>query len=153
MKLFEKIVNVISDYNVSVEVKKHELNIINRDNDNVLHVYEDMFLSQDKKESFSEYIVEFSTQHRHFEYDSEDEITEYILLILNDKVLPLEFYMDGKRRFGGETNSDELDDLSVSSLSKHYGCTSEYLISFDYEIHSWSGKYDTGLRKVSDLKP
>ena len=153
MKLFETIANAVTDYDVSVEVKEHELVIMNSDNSNKLYVYEEEYFSQDMKDRFAQCIVVFSTQHCHFDANEDDEALEYILAIMNDKVLPLEFYMDGKRRFGGELAEEELDNLSVSFLSKHYGYTSDYLLSFDYEIHSWSGKYDTGLRKVSELKP
>ena len=151
--LFDMSANAITAYNVSYEVKEHELIIVNPDNGYKLHVYEDVGYSQDMTIRYVEYIVEFSTQHRHFDADNEDDIREYILAILNDEVLPLEFYMDGKRRFGGEIGADDWDKLSLSFLSQQYGYTSDYLQPFDYEIHSWSGKYDTGLRKVSELKP
>ncbi len=153
MKLFDAIVNAVTAHDVSFEVQEHELEIMNYNNSNKLYVYEEEYFSQDMKDRFVQYIVAFSTQHRHFDADEEDEVLEYILAILNDEVLPLEFYKDGKRRFGGEIEVEELERLSVSSLSKYYGYTSDYLLSFDYEIHSWSGKYDTGLRKISDLKP
>ena len=151
MKLFETIIHAMTDYDVSVEVKEHELTIVNQENGNKLHVYEDMGYSQDMTICYVEYIVEFSTQHHHFDADDEDDILEYILAILNDKVLPLEFYMNGKRRFGGEIEAEGLDKLSVPFLAQQYGYASDYLLAFEYEIHSWSGKYDTGLRRVADL--
>lgn len=152
MKLFDTIVSAMTDYDVSIEVKEHELVIINRNNNNKLHVYEDVGYSQDMKTCFVDYIVEFSTQHCHFDADDEDDILDYVQLILSDTVLPFEFYMDGKRRFGGEIKANDLDNLSVSFLARQYGYTSDYLLSFDYEIHSWTGKYDTGLRRVADLQ-
>ena len=152
MTLFETVVSAMIDYDVLVEVKEHELVIIDRGNGNKLHVYEEEYFSQNMTDRFVEYIVEFSTQHCHFSADEEDEILEYIQSIIDDKVLPIEFYSDGKRRFGGEIKADDLDKLSVSYLAQQYGYTSDYLLSFDYEIHSWSGKYDTGLRRVADLK-
>ena len=151
MKLFETIVSAMTAFHVSVEVKDHELVIRNPENGNKLHVYEDVGYSQDMTIRFVEYIVEFSTQHCHFDADDEDGILEYMMDILNDKVLPFEFYMDGKRRFGGEIQADDLDNLSVSFLAQQYGYPSDTLLSFDYEIHSWSGKYDTGLKQVADL--
>ena len=123
MKLFDTIVSAMSDYNVSIEVKEHELVIINRNNNNKLHVYEDEGYSQDLTIRYVAYIVEFSTQHRHFDADDKDDILEYILVILNDKVLPFEFYLDGKRRFGGEIEAVDLDELSVSFLVQQYGYT------------------------------
>ena len=134
MKLFDAIVDAVTTYAVSVEVKEHELVIMNSDNSNKLYVYEEEYFSQDMQDRFVRYIIAFSTQHRHFDADEQDEVLEYILAVLNDKVLPLEFFKDGKRGFGGEINSDE------------------YMMSLEYEIHSWSGKYDTGIRKVSELK-
>lgn len=151
MKLFDAIVDAVTTYAVSVEVKEHELVIMNSDNSNKLYVYEEEYFSQDMQDRFVRYIIAFSTQHRHFDADEQDEVLEYILAVLNDKVLPLEFFKDGKRGFGGEINSEDLDKLSVSFLN-HGRYTNEYMMSLDYEIHSWSGKYDTGIRKVSELK-
>ncbi len=153
MKLFDAIEDAVATYAVLVEAKEHELVIMNSNNSNNLYVYEEEYFSQDMKDRFVQYIVYFSTQHCHFDVNEEDEALEYILAIMEDKVLPLEFYMDEKRRFGGEIGADDLDKLSLSFLSQQYGYTSDYLQPFDYEIHSWSGKYDTGLRKVSELKP
>jgi hypothetical protein len=82
-----------------------------------------------------------------------ESILEYIKQILDDQVLPLEFYLDGKPRFGGELKSEDLERLSVSYLTNKYGFIHADLLSLDYEIHSWSGKYDTGRRRVADLKP
>lgn len=153
MKLFETIINAITDYDVSVEVKDHELVIINSDNGNDLYVYkEEYYNDEEMTDLFVEYIVEFSTQHRHFSADDEDDIIEYVLAILNDEVLPLEFYKDGERRFGGEIYLEDLDKLSVSFLAQEHYYSTDYILSLDYEIHSWSGKYDTGLRRVADLK-
>ncbi|MBQ3264156.1 MAG: hypothetical protein IJH07_00120 [Ruminococcus sp.] len=157
MKLFEMIVDAVIDYDVSAEVKEHVLALVNHDNGNKLYVYEEEYYSQDMTEHFVEYIVQFSTQHRHFSVDEEDDIIEYVLAILSDEVLPLEFYRDGQGGRGGEIYLEDLDKLSVSFLAEQFYYTSDhlldYLLSLDYEIHSWSGKYDTGLRKVSDLKP
>lgn len=152
MSIFNHIIAAISDYRVSADIKPHELTVINGDNNHALHVYEEESFSQDGQERFAEYIVEFATQHRHFDEDDEDDIIDYILSVLEDKVLPIEFYSDGKRRFGGEIKAEALNTLSVAYLTQQYGFISDRLPTFDYEIHSWSGKYDTGLRRVADLK-
>lgn len=157
MKLFDDIIQAVSVYNVSVDVKEHELTVINRDNGNELYVFEEEYSSLDEAPSFVRYTVEFSTQHYDIDADDfesvdENSIIEYILAILNDEILPFEFYKDGKSRFGSEIGKDDLDKLSVSYLARQYGYTSDYLMSFDFAIHSWSGKYDTGIRKVSELK-
>ena len=107
----------------------------------------------DRKERFVEYIVQFSTQHRHFDAEDADELLEYMRSILDDRTLPLEFYLDGKPRFGTDIPSEDLDRLSASYLENEYEFIHADLLSLDYEIHSWSGKYDTGRRRVAGLKP
>ena len=156
MTLFESLIQALSGYDVDFEIKDHELAVVNRGNGNVLSVFEETGFSRDGKEQSVEYIVQFSTQHCHFDPEWMDEllesILEYIKEILDDQVLPLEFYLDGKPRFGGEFPSEDLDRLSVSYLENEYGFIRADLLSLDYEIHSWSGKYDTGHRRVADLK-
>lgn len=152
MGLFDNIFSAVSDYNVTVDATEDELTIVNKNNGNKLTVFMEEYLTQDMKDCFYEYIVQFSTQHRHFEEDEEAVVIGYILSIFDDRILPLEFYSGDNPRFGGEINIDDLDDLSVSYLSNEYGYNGDYLRQFDYEIHSWSGKYDTGRRRVSDLK-
>lgn len=153
MKLFDTIVSAMTDYDVSVEVKENKLVIINRKNGNDLYVYkEEYYNDEEMTDLFVEYIVGFSTQHCHFSADDEDDIIEYVLAILNDEVLPLEFYKDGERRFGGEIYLEDLDKLSVSFLAQNHYYSTDYILPLDYEIHSWSGKYDTGLRRVADLQ-
>ena len=153
MELFESIIQALSGYDVDFESKEHELAVVNRGNGNVLSVFEEESFSLDRKERFVEYIVQFSTQHRHFDAEDADELLEYMRSILDDRTLPLEFYLDGKPRFGGEFKAEELDRLSVSYLADEYGFIRADLLSLDYEIHSWSGKYDTGRRRVAGLKP
>ena len=152
MGFFSNIINAVSDYDVTVDATEDCLTIVNKNNGNELTVFMEEYLTQDMKNHFYEYIVQFSTQHCHFEEDEETVAIGYILSIIDDKILPLEFFSGDNPRFGGEINIDDLDDLSVSYLSNEYGYDGDYLRQFDYEIHSWSGEYDTGRKRVSDLK-
>ena len=97
-------------------------------------------------EAFVEYIVYFSTQHAHFE--DLDDALEYVAAIIADEVLPIEFYLNGKRSFGGEIAKSDFEVLSAEFLASYYGYTVEYLSQFEYEIHSWSGRYNTERRRV-----
>ncbi len=152
MNLFNEIVEVVKSYDVSVEVKEDELVIINQLNDNRLLVYEDVYYNKELTTRFVSYCVVFSTQHRHFDdIEDVDDIKKYVLSILNDDVLPIEFYSKGERRFGGELSRSEYQSLTLSKLSERFGYISDYLSQFEYEIHSWSGDYDTGRKSVSDL--
>ena len=97
-------------------------------------------------EAFVEYIVYFSTQHAHFE--DLDDALEYVEAIIADEVLPIEFYLNEKRRFGGEITKEDFEELSAEFLASYYGYTLEYLSQFEYEIHSWSGRYNTERKRV-----
>ena len=66
----------------------------------------------------------------------------YIRMILTDEVLPIEFYLHGERRFGGEIKKTDYDGLTMEFLAGHYGYSVEYLSQFEYEVHSWSGRYN-----------
>ena len=104
------------------------------------------FTTGSEEDVFVEYIVCFSTQHRHFE--DLDDALEYVEAIIADEVLPIEFYLNGKRRFGGEIAKADFEELSVEFLAAHYGYSVEYLSQFEYEIHSWSGRYNTERKRV-----
>ena len=97
-------------------------------------------------EAFVEYIVYFSTQHAH--YEDLDDALEYVEAIIADEVLPIEFYLNEKRRFGGEITKEDFEELSAEFLASYYGYTLEYLSQFEYEIHSWSGRYNTERKRV-----
>jgi|GEM_PF-2845390 len=108
------------------------------------------FTTGSEDEAFVEYIVYFSTQHAHFE--DFDDALEYVEAIIADEVLPIEFYLNGERRFGGEITRADFEELSAEFLASYYGYTVEYLSQFEYEIHSWSGRYNTEVRRVEKVE-
>ena len=93
---------------------------------------------------YVEYIVCFTTQHRHFEDLS--DVAEYIRLILTDEVLPIEFFLHRERRFDGDIKKTDFYRLTIEILAVYYGYSVEYLSPFEYEIHSWSGRYNVDRR-------
>ena len=96
-------------------------------------------------EVYCEYIVCFSTQHRHFEDLS--DAADYVRLILNDEVLPIEFYQNGERRFGGDIRRTDFYNLTAEFLSKEFCHSADHISQLEYEIHSWSGKYNIERRR------
>ena len=91
------------------------------------------------------YIVAFVTQHRHI--DDLKGVEEYIISILEEEVLAIEFYTNGKNRFGGDIARSDGAAISIDYLAKHFHYPAEYLSQFDYEVYSWSGKYDDTRQK------
>ena len=140
-----------TQYNIQINVKDEtSASINNPENGKVIEIFEDTYFSSDEcKDTITEFTVRFSTQHRHFE--DINEVKTYITNILNDEVLPIEFYSNNETRFGGEIYRDDFNKLSVNSLSKRFGYSEDYISMFYFEIKSWSGKYDKPRLKVSDL--
>ena len=145
-----KLINLIKNINnIRYQLNDNDLSIYNLNNDNKIEVIKEIHKYED---SYSEeYIVSFATQHCHFEDDCY-QVFEYINDIINDKSLPIEFFLNDKDLFGGELSRDEYDNISVDVLVKHFGCNEDYILNLFYEIHSWSGTYDIERRPVLSLK-
>ncbi len=126
------------DFDLSVESDTAVLT--NHNTGAHIEIFEDKYSTKDIKEPFVEYRVCFSTQHRHF--DSLSKVEKYVNLILTDEILPIEFYYNGERRFGGEITKTDYEGLNIERLAELFGYTIEYLSQFDFEVHSWSGKYN-----------
>lgn len=156
MVIFKAVIDAVKEYNVTAgiitEEPNNELRIRNCLNGNKISVFKESYYTQHMKNVYAEYIVCFATQHRHFGQEDADDIAEYVTGILNDDILPLEFYLNGKDRFGGEIKKNDIERLSYDNLTKQYGqYAGDAWLSLEYEIRSWSGKYDTGRKRVADL--
>ena len=141
---------ICKTYELEVHYTDHTIVLSDPQRDAYIEISRDEYYTDSKKEkTFSEYTVQFSTQHRHF--NSLEEAEEYIRLILSDEVLPIEFFDDNRARFGGEIRKDDFDTLTPESLAKWSGYTADYLLPLEFEVHSWSGKYDIKRMKFSEL--
>ena len=146
MPLFDTISNAVKPYDASVIIRENELTVTNRQNGRQIQVFRETYKSQDGTDRFTEYIVEFSTQHRHFEDDEEEEIIDYILSIMLDEVLPIEFFCNGQRRFGGELDRKKNSGADPAKWLTDVGCDAAQYTPLSYEINSWSGRFDTGKK-------
>ena len=149
MLLFDTISNAVKPYGASVTIHENELTVTNRQNGKTITVFEETFYDKDGAVRFSEYIVEFSTQHRHFEDDEEEEIIDYIQSIMRDEVLPIEFFCNGQRRFGGELDRKKNSGADPAKWLDDIGCDAAQYAAFTYEINSWSGRFDTGKQNLT----
>ena len=140
----------VGAYDATVTATETEAAIVNPANGNVIHVIDESApAGEAPSERRGEYIVEFATQHRHFD-DWEDTI-DYVRELLEDETLPLEFYLDGKRRFGGDILRAQLPLLSQAMLAERFMVPPEQIAAYQFEIYSWSGKYDAPRAEVSRL--
>lgn len=91
MSFFDMISNAVKSYGASVIIRENELTVTNCQNGKTITIFADTFYDKEGSAQFSEYIVEFSTQHRHFEDDEEEEIIDYIQSIMRDEICRLNF--------------------------------------------------------------
>ena len=149
MPLFDTISNAVKPYDASVIIRENELTVTNRQNGKTITIFADTFYDKEGSAQFSEYIVEFSTQHSHFEDDEEEEIIDYILAIMRDEVLPIKFFCNGQRRFGGELDRKKNTDANPTNWLSDNGIDPAQYAAFAYEINSWSGRFDSGKQNLS----
>ena len=140
-----------SDYSVTVDT--HEDYVIIRNGiGKEIYLSEDLnhLLDDDGIKEYAEYTVRFATQHRHF--DDIDDALSYVTDIVCDRVLAIEFFdADGRDIFGGEILSESISPLTVSALTKSFAKMRSELKRLYFEIHSFSGRYDTERNPVMSL--
>ena len=134
------------EFAFDLSLKEDGAILTNTETREIIEIFEEKYYYsvEPKDGHYVEYIVCFTTQHRHFEDLS--DVADYIRLILTDEVLPIEFYLHGERRFGGEIKKTDFYRLTIEILAGYYGYSVEYLSQFEYEIHSWSGRYNVERR-------
>ena len=130
-----------------LSIKLDTVKLTNRNTGESIDVYEEEYSSDDSEnDSFIRYTVSFSTQHRHFE--ELDNVKQYIMQLLQDEVLPIEFFLHGKRCFGGEIKKTDYDGMTIDFLASYWGYSVDYISQLEYEIHSWSGQYNIERRRI-----
>ena len=149
MPLFDTISNAVKPYDASVIIRENELTVTNRQNGKTITVFAETYYDKAGAVRLSEYIVEFSTQHRHFEEDEEEEIIDYILSIMRDEVLPIEFFCNDQRRFGGELDRKKNPCVDPAKWLADISYDAAQHAAFTYEINSWSGRFDTGKQNLT----
>ena len=151
MKKWNTLLASLRGYDVAVTKTEDEVVITDRANGSEMVVFDESYQqSEDPSDIFTNIVVSFSTQHRHFE-DMEGA-AESALQLLNDEVLPLEFYRDGQSGFGGDIERADLPRLTQAMLAERFWLSPETLAHYEYEIHSWSGRYDIPKTPVTSLQ-
>ena len=151
MEKWNTLISSLRGYDVAVSETAYKLTITDCTNGSEMVVFDESYQqSEDPSDIFTNIIVSFSTQHRHFE--DMDDAAEYAQRLLNDEVLPLEFYRDSQRRFGGDIERNELPLLSQAWLAQRFMVPQEQLATYQFEIHSWSGRYDMPKTPVASLR-
>lgn len=90
-------------------------------------------------EDFDIYCLAFATQHAHI--SEKERLIEYVTSFANAETAAIEFYKDGKNRFGGDIKTALLDDLTYNSLLSYFGYLSIDISNLTFRVRAWDKKY------------
>ncbi len=88
-----------------------------------------------------EFTVCFSFQHRHFE--NKDDVLKWIHKVISGNTFAIEFFNDEQRRFGGEIDAEELQDLTYEKLERftgYFGSIKLSSVANSFKIRGWDSK-------------
>ncbi|MBQ6020384.1 MAG: hypothetical protein IJL26_09430 [Clostridia bacterium] len=122
-----------------------EIVITNRENGKTIEVLDESYHGGKPEEAYDRYTVYFTTQHRHYE-DFEDAL-DYVERLMRDEILAIEYYRGDERRFGGDIERSELYDPDPPTRGTIFSMLPADHPGLNYEINSWSGKYDLKYEK------
>lgn len=88
-------------------------------------------------DDYYKYLLRFATQH--MDTSSKDDLITCIRFYANVEKAAIEFYKDGKNRFGGEIETAVLDDLTYNSLRLKFGYHD--LKDYTFSVRAWDKKY------------
>ena len=131
-------------YGASFSLQDRELVFTNRENGKTIELLDESYYGGKPEESYERYTVYFTTQHRHYE-DFEDAL-DYVEQLMRDEILAIEYYNGNERRFGGDIKRTELYSPDPSTRGTLFSMLPADHPGLDYEINSWSGKYDLSNR-------
>lgn len=71
------------------------------------------------EDDYTPFIACFSFQHRHF--TDEEDVIDWTNKIISGRRSAIEFFKDGKNRFGGDIEEEKLDNISYEELEQYAG--------------------------------
>lgn len=94
------------------------------------------------------YLLRFATQHR--DTSSKEELIQYALSFANVEKAAIEFYLNGKNRFGGEIDISLLDNITYDSLRNRFGYPQRDLTDYTFKVRAWDTRYCFDCRFEKD---
>jgi hypothetical protein len=102
-------------------------------------------------DEWTPYILCFSFQHWHM--NDEEDIIEHINDIINGNLFSIEFFAKGNRRFGGDIDAQELQDLSYEALEQftgYYGMSKLKDIADSFKVRGWHTEANFDAKFIID---
>ena len=137
---FDFIIKGFPNLKTDISYDGETITIFNPYSNNDIVVDYELFTSVDGSDSFEQYTVNFSYQHRHFE--NESDVIEWIRSFTKDSLLAIEFFKGNENRFGGEISYSSISQLTHDIFVEKYGYYNGFSECDNFKIRSWSGEND-----------
>lgn len=105
----------------------------------------------DPDDDYEPFTVFFAFQHRHMR--DENDILQYVHEIICGNRFSIEYFREGKPRFGGEITAEALKDLSYEALERetgYYGSVRLIDCADAFKVRGWNSASDFDAVFVTD---
>ncbi len=87
-------------------------------------------------DNYDTYTICFATLHLHI--TDKKELVEAITRFANGSMAAIEFYDNGKNRFGGQIETEYLVNISYDSLRKYFGYPKYDISNLTFRVYAWN---------------
>ncbi len=101
--------------------------------------FEDPIVIHYFPDDYYTYLLQFATQHR--DTSSKEELIQYALAFANAEKAAIDFFENGKKRFGGEIEVSLLDTITYDELRKYFGYPHIDLTNLTFKVRAWNTCY------------
>lgn len=133
MVVFDSICKRFSDYKIEHgnEWGTENISIIKNGFSKPIKVY--------YESAIGAYTVTFATQHLHIERD--DDLINAVSEFANGSIAAIEFYENGKNKFGGQIETNLLDNLTYDTFLTYFGYLIYDISRMTFRVYAWDKKY------------
>ncbi len=90
-------------------------------------------------DDYDTYTLCFATQHLHI--TDKDELIKTISKFANGSIAAIEFYDDGKIRFGGQIETEYLFNITYDSLREYFGYPNYDIGNLTFRVYAWNKSF------------
>ncbi len=114
------------------ELEVECLHIRNPDYDEPIKIYYEL-------DDYDTYTICFATQHLHI--SDRKKLVEAISNFANGSMAAIEFYDNGKNRFGGQIVTEYLSKITYDSLREYFGYPNYDISNLTFHVYAWNKSF------------